>query len=121
MVFTVHRIVISNSFISYVMSAYSMGRGWQSGSKSGVLFIPNKPAALLMAKTSPLGTVLFCMALMVSGMLTRTIACAMAVLSVVLLSVISIMVLIVGYSMMGNITRNLFSKNHSLIVPKINS
>src|SRR5690606_2796582 len=101
MVFTVKRTVISKPFISYSIPVNSIGRGWQSGRISGVRLTPNKPAALLIANTLPLGTVSFLMASMVSGLLTFTIACAVAVLRVVVLWVISTilyLLLIIGVS-----------------------
>src|SRR5690606_28972862 len=92
MVFTVKRTVISKPLISYSTPVNSIGKGWQSGRISGVGLTPNKPAALLIANTLPLGNVAFLMASMVSGWLTFTIACAVAVLRVVVLWVMSIII-----------------------------
>src|SRR5690606_13301946 len=92
MVFTVNKTVISKPLISYSTPVNSIGKGWQSGRMSGVRLTPNKPAALLMANTLPLGTVSFLIASMVSSLLTFTIACAVAVLRVVVLWVMSIII-----------------------------
>ena len=85
MVFTVKITEISNPFISYLIPANSIGKGWQSGKISGVRFTPNKPAALLIANTFPFGTVSFSIACIVSSLLTLTMAWATAVLTVVIL------------------------------------
>ena|SRR6056300_387201 len=63
--------------------------GWQSGSSSGVFFTPRSPAALLISKTSPLGTLCSRIASIVLELLTSTRASAVAIRSVLLFAVIS--------------------------------
>ena len=73
----------NTSFSKFLMAKsilqHSIGKGWQSGNRSAVFLTPKTPAARLMEKTSPLGTVPFSMARMVLVALTLTTACATAV------------------------------------------
>src|SRR5688572_22411155 len=82
MVWTSTEMLICKLSIVKVIAAYSTGNGWQSGITSLVFLIANNPAALENSNTSPLGTVLFLMASMVSFRETDTTAVAMAFRSV---------------------------------------
>src|SRR5258708_3002016 len=93
MVCTSTVIVIFNPSILCLIAANSTGKGWQSGITSLVFLIASRPAALENSKTSPLGTILFFIASIVSGLETDRIAEEIGWLKLFDLCVISIIII----------------------------
>ena len=86
---TMHRLHFDTCAINGMDFHLDMGNGWQSGITSDVFFIASNPAARLISKISPFGTCLSSIAVMVSGRLTVSVACAVALRRVNILWVIS--------------------------------